>query len=168
MQVKRSSSLRDPSASPREEKEMRDCPLSRGKESVQGLNRFVSTHFIIYYYYSLDHKVWVVSGRMIVVLTDTGNNEHTTQRREETQSDLNSVLNLKSQNLPGELHENAVWEKGNKQKICFVKNLLRTPEAGMKAHNCDSTHEAEAGELLQTQGKPGLHSNILFPKSKAR
>lgn len=63
----------------------------------------------------------VKSGRFqaeLLWLTDTGNSKHT-QRRKETQSDLNSVLNLKSQNLPGELHEYAVWVKGNKKKLFF-------------------------------------------------
>lgn len=59
-------------------------------------------------------------------------------------------------------------EMETKKKIVFLKNLLRTPEAGMKALNCDSTHKAEAGGLQQTQGKPGLHSNTLFLKSKTR
>lgn len=80
---------------------------------------------------------------------------------------MNSVLNLKSQNFPGLLHEYAVWVKGNK-KICFLKNLLRTPEAGIKAHNCDNTHEAEAeaGGLLQTQGKLGCIAIPSFLKTK--
>lgn len=137
---------------------MQDCPLSSGKCS-----RAKQVCKCTFYHQTVKSG-WCLAE--LLCLTGTGNNKHT-QRRKETQSDLNSVLNLKSQNLPGELHEYVGWEKGDKEKNCFLKNLLRTPEAGMKALNCDSTHEAEAGGLLQ-QGKPGLHSNTLFLKSKTR